>query len=179
MSDNVSETKACDLLARLFRSRGYAVVRNVMFREYGVEFHADGWDPKARVGFEFLSSEDDDHDDLTLAEYQTLMAAQQRGELSLFIIDEVEPLSAAELLAAAEDFLDEATKAKVRRGSRKAVAAKPAKPPRGGKKPAKASVKRAAKPPTKKVAVKKTAKKKAASRPTKKKGTAARGARRG
>jgi hypothetical protein len=93
MSVTVSETKACDLLARLFRTRGYAVERNVMFREYGVEFHADGWDPKARVGFEFLSSEDDDHDDLTLAEYQTLMAAQKRGELALFIIDEVEPLS--------------------------------------------------------------------------------------
>jgi hypothetical protein len=183
MSDSVSETKACDLLARLFRSRGYAVTRNVMFREYGVEFHADGWDPQSRVGFEFLSSEDDDHDDLTLAEYQTLMSAQQRGELSLFIIDEVEPLSAAELLAAAGEFLDEAAAARSRRGSRKVVAAKPAKTPRGAakpaKKPAKAAAKRAAKPTSKKVAVKKTAKKKATSRPTKKKGTAARGARRG
>ena len=183
MSDSVSETKACDLLARLFRSRGYAVTRNVMFREYGVEFHADGWDPHSRVGFEFLSSEDDDHDDLTLAEYQTLMSAQQRGELSLFIIDEVEPLSAAELLAAAGEFLDEAAAARSRRGSRKVVAAKPAKTPRGAakpaKKPAKAAAKRAAKPTSKKVAVKKTAKKKATSRPTKKKGTAARGARRG
>jgi hypothetical protein len=107
MSDTVSETKACDLLARMFRSRGYAITRNVMFREYGVEFHADGWDAKARVGFEFLSSEDDDHDDLTLAEYQTLMAAALRGELALFVIDEVEPLTKSELFEAAEEFLDE------------------------------------------------------------------------
>jgi hypothetical protein len=107
MSDPISETKACDLLARIFRSRGYRVTRNFTFREYGVEFHADGWDPQARVGFEFLTSEDDDHDDLTLAEYQTLMAAQLRGELALFIIDEVEPLSAGELSEAAEEFLDE------------------------------------------------------------------------
>jgi hypothetical protein len=107
MSDPISETKACDLLARIFRSRGYRVTRNFTFREYGVEFHADGWDPQARVGFEFLTSEDDDHDDLTLAEYQTLMSAQLRGELALFIIDEVEPLSAAELFKAAEEFLDE------------------------------------------------------------------------
>jgi acyl-coenzyme A synthetase/AMP-(fatty) acid ligase len=111
------------------------------------------------------------------------MSAQQRGELSLFIIDEVEPLSAAELLAAAGEFLDEAAAARSRRGSRKVVAAKPAKTPRGAakpaKKPAKAAAKRAAKPTSKKVAVKKTAKKKATSRPTKKKGTAARGARRG
>ena len=157
MDDAVSETKACDLLARLFKSRGYAVSRNVAFREYGVEFHADGWDPRARVGFEFLSSEDDDHDDLTLEEYQALMVAQQRGELSLFIIDEVEPLSAAELLAAATEFLDEVAEAKVRRPSRKA---KPLGKTRGAK---------PAKPAAKKVAVKKTAKKKTATKKAAKK----------
>ena len=172
MSDTVSETKACDLLARLFRSRGYVIARNVVFREYGVEFHADGWDPKARIGFEFLSSEDDDHDDLTLAEYQTLMAAQQRGELALFIIDEVEPLSAAELVAAAEEFLDEAADARSRRGARKARPTKPAH--RAGAKPARAVVKRAAKPTAKTVVRKKTAKKKSVSRPVKKKRTASR-----
>lgn len=107
MSDTLSETAGCDLLARLFRSRGYAIARNVDFHEYGVSFHVDGWDAKARVGFEFLTSEDDDHDDLTLDEYKSLMAAQQRGELALFIIDEVEPLSATALSASAIEFLDE------------------------------------------------------------------------
>jgi len=107
MSEFVSETEGCDLLARLFRARGYAIARNLVFREYGVEFHVDGWDAKKRVGFEFLSSEDDDHDDLSLSEYQTLGAAQQRGELALFIIDEVEPLSAADLALQANEFLDE------------------------------------------------------------------------
>lgn len=108
MSDTLSETKACDLLSRLFRARGYSIVRNVLFREYGVEFHVDGWDEKARVGFEFLSSEDEDHIDLSLEEYQTLADAQRRGELALFIIDEVEPLTAADLAAEADEFLDEA-----------------------------------------------------------------------
>jgi hypothetical protein len=107
MSEFLSETEGCDLLARLFRARGYAIARNLVFREYGVEFHVDGWDAKKRVGFEFLSSEDDDHDDLSLSEYQTLGAAQQRGELALFIIDEVEPLSAADLALQANEFLDE------------------------------------------------------------------------
>lgn len=107
MSDFLSETEGCDLLSRLFRMRGYSITRNQQFREYGVEFHVDGWDAKARVGFEFLSSEDDDHDDLSLDEFQALSAAQQRGELSLFIIDEVEPLSAADLAASANEFLDE------------------------------------------------------------------------
>jgi hypothetical protein len=112
MSDTLSETTACDLLARLFRARGYAVSRNLMFREYGVSFHIDGWDSTNRIGFEFLTSEDDDHDDLSLEEYKTLMAAQQRGELSLFIMDEVEPLSAAELTASVHEFLDEVAEAR-------------------------------------------------------------------
>ena len=107
MSEFLSETQGCDLLARLFRARGYAIERTVLFREYGVEFHVDGWDAKKRVGFEFLSSEDDDHDDLSLSEYQALGVAEQRGELALFIIDEVEPLSAADLALQANDFLDE------------------------------------------------------------------------
>ena len=112
MSEFLSETEGCDLLARLFRARGYSIERNLVFREYGVEFHVDGWDAKQRVGFEFLSSEDDDHDDLTLSEYQTLATAQQRGELALFVIDEVEPLSAADLALQANDFLDEVADAR-------------------------------------------------------------------
>lgn len=105
-SDQLSETKACDLLAGIFRRRGYDIARNIPFAEYGVSFHIDGWDSEARVGFEFLSSEDEDHDDLTLEEYQTLMAAQLRGELAIFVVDEVELLNADDLLAKAEEFLD-------------------------------------------------------------------------
>ena len=134
MSEFLSEIEGCDLLARLFRARGYAIERNIVFREYGVEFHVDGWDAKQRVGFEFLSSEDDDHDDLTLSEYQTLATAQQRGELALFIIDEVEPLSAADLALQANDFLDEVADARRSRraaGPARKQAAKKKKPAAG------------------------------------------------
>jgi len=79
MFETLSEAEGCDLLARVFRARGYAIVRNLQFREYGVEFHVDGWDAKARVGFEYLTSEDEDHDDLSLVEYKALMAEQRRG----------------------------------------------------------------------------------------------------
>lgn len=136
MSDFLSETEGCDLLTRLFKARGFAIERNVLFREYGVEFHVDGWDAKARVGFEFLTSEDDDHDDLTVEEYQTLATAQQKGELSLFILDEVEPLSAKDLAASAHEFLDEVAEAvqarrtgavMSKRPSRKKAAAKQSK----------------------------------------------------
>jgi hypothetical protein len=137
MSDILSETEGCDLLARLFKKRGYAIMRNLTFREYGTSFHIDGWDAKQRVGFEFLTSEDDDHDDLTLAEYQTLMAAQQRGELSLFILDEVEPLSTADLTTMANDFLDEveaAANSSRKAAAKRVVARKKAAPKAAAKK---------------------------------------------
>ena len=164
MSDTLSETKACDLLSRLFRARGYTIVRNVLFREYGVEFHVDGWDEKARVGFEFLSSEDEDHIDLSLEEYQTLADAQRRGELALFIIDEVEPLTAADLAAEAEEFLDEAAAGRRMRRRPTNAAAK------GGRKATRsAAVKPAAAKATKTASTKKAAaKKKAAVRKTSK-----------
>jgi len=135
--DLLSETKACDLLARLFRARGYRIARNIAFREYGVSFHVDGWDAQARVGFEFLTSEDEDHDDLTLREYQTLMAAQQRGELSLLILDEVEPLSVLDLQTTAEEFLDEvAAAAAAQKAGRRRPASKPSAKKPSAKKPA-------------------------------------------
>jgi hypothetical protein len=159
MADTLSEIQGCDLLARLFKARGYSIARNQQFREYGVEFHIDGWDPKARVGFEFLTSEDEDHVDLTLEEYKTLSAAQRRGELALFIIDEVEPLSAEDLALEAHEFLDEVADAARARIARSA---------RGGKRTKKA-VKRAA---TKKPAAAKGKKKAAGTKAVKKKAVA-------
>ena len=173
MFDSLSEAAGCDLLAKVFRARGYTIARNLQFREYGVEFHVDGWDPKARVGFEYLSSEDDDHDDLSLVEYQALMDQQRRGELSLFVIDEVEPVSAADLEEQANEFLDEVEAARAARrsaGSRKATAKKSVKPAKkvSAKKPVakKPAVKRVAKPAAvaKKLAAKKLAAKKPAKR---------------
>lgn len=158
MFDTLSEIKACDLLTKLFRGRGYKIARNVMFREYGVTFHIDGWDAKARVGFEFLTSEDDDHDDLSLEEYKTLMMAQQRGELSLFVIDEVEPVSEADLTATVNDFLDEVELARQARGGKPRAAKK--KAAKGKKATATAVKKKAAKkkPAAKRPAAKKPVK---------------------
>jgi len=155
LSDTLSEAEGCLLLTRLFRARGYAIARNVRFREYGVSFDIDGWDAKARVGFEFLSSEHEDHDDLTLEEFKDLMLAQQRGELAVLIIDEAEALSEAELTAAATDFLDDvalsppAVKSRRRPSAARTMAAKKTaakKTPAG-----KTSARRTARPKTRRV----------------------------
>jgi hypothetical protein len=116
VSEPLSEAAGCALLARLFRKRGYTIRRNVTFREYGVSFHIDGWDAAARVGFEFLSSEREDHNDLTLREFERLKDAEARGELFLFIVDEVEPLSATALGDAADSFLDDVARARRQSG---------------------------------------------------------------
>lgn len=158
MSETLSEFEGCTHLSRLFRRRGYVIERNVMFREYGVEFHIDGWDKKARVGFEFLTSEDDDHDDLDLEEYKALSDAQQRGELAVFIIDEVEPVSTEALIEEANEFLDEV---ELNRPLRKALTTskkKQAKKKKASKKTAKKKVKKKGK---KAVVKKKSGKKKA------------------
>ena len=178
MSEFVSETEGCDLLARLFRARGYAIARNLLFREYGVEFHVDGWDAKKRVGFEFLSSEDDDHDDLSLSEYQTLGAAQQRGELALFIIDEVEPLSAADLALQANEFLDEVDDAlKARRmagaGRKRAAIKKKPAPKKKALARKKSTSKKLSTSTGKKASGKKASKKKATKKKATKKKSAA------
>ena len=158
MSETLSEFEGCTHLTRLFRRRGYVIERNVMFREYGVEFHIDGWDKKARVGFEFLTSEDDDHDDLDLEEYKALSDAQQRGELAVFIIDEVEPVSTAALIEEANEFLDEV---ELNRPLRKARPAMSKKKKMKKKKATKKSSKKKGKTKAKKTSVKKkTAKKK-------------------
>jgi len=123
VSEPLSEAAGCALLTKLFRARGYSIRRNVSFREKGISFDIDGWDAKARVGFEFLSSEKDDHDDLSLEEFERLKDAEQRGELFIFVVDEVEPLSAVALRDAAESFLDDVAAA---RKPRRASAARPA-----------------------------------------------------
>ncbi len=166
MSETLSEFEGCTHLTRLFRRRGYVIERNVMFREYGVEFHIDGWDKKARVGFEFLTSEDDDHDDLDLEEYKALSDAQQRGELAVFIIDEVEPVSTEALIEEANEFLDEV---ELNRPLRKVPTTSKKKKAKKKKKAAKKTAKKKAKKAAvkKKSGKKKTVKKKAAKKKTK------------
>ena len=173
MSETLSEFEGCTHLSRLFRRRGYTIERNVMFREYGVEFHIDGWDKKARVGFEYLTSEDDDHDDLDVEEFQALSDAQLRGELAVFIIDEVEPVSTEALLEEASEFLDDVQSLRPLRKARPENAKKRKLTTKKKSSKKKAS-KAVGKKPGKKVVKKKTKKKptparKPAPKPVKKK----------
>ena len=106
----LSETEGCDVLARVFSERGYAIARDVAFDERGVTCTLDGWDGAARVGFEYMTHAAGDHDDLTSDELGRLAARMERGELYVFIVDERDVAGAGELEGAASMFLDEVSK---------------------------------------------------------------------
>jgi hypothetical protein len=110
----LTESQGCQVLQRVFAERGYHVQADVPFREGGVSFDADGWDPVARVGFEYLTSEAGDREDLDAAEMAELDARMGRGELFFFIMDGGLVSTAEDLAWAAHHFLDEVAR---RRGA--------------------------------------------------------------
>lgn len=114
---SISEEQGVDILERVFTGRGYRIVRGFPFHEAGVTFEADGWDPEARVGFEFLTSEARDHEDMRREEYEELSARILRGDLELFVVDEVEVETEEDLVRAAEEFLDELEARREARGA--------------------------------------------------------------
>jgi hypothetical protein len=111
----VREAEGCEILHGVFAARGYRVERDVAFAEADVTFDADGWDPAARVGFEYLTSEAGDHKDLSPDEMAALAARMERGELFFLIVDERDVDGAETLRWAANKFLDEVER---RRGGR-------------------------------------------------------------
>ena len=110
----LTEQEGCDVLARVFAARGFHVERDVFFDEAGVSFTVDGWDREARVGFEYMTREAGDHEDLTADEIGRLAARMERGELYVFLVDETDVADARELEEAAAKFIDEVEKRRAR-----------------------------------------------------------------
>jgi hypothetical protein len=67
--------------------------------------HLDGYDEAARVGFEYLTTEAGDREEVTAEVIAELEARMERGELYVLLIDEREVTSTALLERAAEHFL--------------------------------------------------------------------------
>lgn len=109
--ETLFEVEGCRVLTEAFKSRGYNIKNNAPFAEEGVAFDVDGWDPVARVGFEYRTHED--KNDLSDEEVGRLGARMERGELYLFIVDDNQVPDGAALAAYAGQFLDEiATRAR-------------------------------------------------------------------
>ncbi len=116
-----TEAQGCALLYDVFTRRGFTIATNVGFAEgegdLAVAFEIDGWDAAERVGYEFLSRSEGDHDDLTPAELDRLGARMARDELHIFVVDETDFDSAHALEIYADAFLDEVMRRKARNGA--------------------------------------------------------------
>lgn len=106
-SQTLSEADGCAILKRVFEARGFSIAEAFAFREGDVSFTADGWDPTARVGYEYMTREEGDHEDLTPRELERLAEWMESGRLFFFIVDETDIADAKELEGAAHAFLDE------------------------------------------------------------------------
>lgn len=95
------------MLADVFTARGFSLARDVRFDEDGLVFDMDGWDARARVGFEYRTHEAGDHKDLTDAELIELAARIDAGDLYVFVIDDTAVEDETDLRRYAGRFLDE------------------------------------------------------------------------
>jgi hypothetical protein len=78
----MSEAGARILLSRAFRAAGYRILNDVPVRGAGYQVTLDGFDPKRKVGFEYVDPRERGAD-LDTAE----RAALARSELKVLIVD--------------------------------------------------------------------------------------------
>jgi hypothetical protein len=150
----MTERDACALLKARFEAAGYAIAENQPFAEDGIQFEIDGFDARARVGYEYVTDEAGDTWDVDDQVVAALAEKLRAGTLSVLVVGENEAPDAASLGRVADAFLAGlAPPAKVT--AKKAAAAEkaPAKKPAGKKPVAKKAV--ATKPAKKSVAKKK------------------------
>ncbi|MCC6214199.1 MAG: hypothetical protein IT376_04985 [Polyangiaceae bacterium] len=101
----VTEQEGVELLAGIFRGAGLEIVESFDFREGGVVVSLDGFDPVARIGFEYITTEAGDREELTPAVLAELELRMRAEELFLFLVDEGDIPDLAALAAAARGFL--------------------------------------------------------------------------
>jgi hypothetical protein len=130
----MEERKACAQLRARFEAAGFTIQENRTFDEAGVRFEMDGFDPKHRVGYEYVTGEAGDGWDVDDTVIAALAERRKKGELHVLVVDEAAAPDAAALDRAIETFFTELRAQKVL--------------PLGGKQPpAKPAAKAAAKPP--------------------------------
>jgi hypothetical protein len=135
----MTERDACALLKARFEAAGYAIAENQPFAEDGIQFDIDGFDARARVGYEYVTDEAGDTWDVDDQVVAALAEKLRAGTLSVLVIGENEAPDAESLARVADAFLAGlAPPAKVK--AKKAAAKKPpAKKPAAKKAVAKQS----------------------------------------
>lgn len=101
----MTEAEGVALLTARFTEAGYRITQNFHFQEGDISVDLDGWDPAARVGFEYITREAGDHVQFTPATLARFEARMEKGELFVLLVDEHEAVTKDALDEAAFGFL--------------------------------------------------------------------------
>lgn len=107
LAGSLDEMAGRAVLRERFVNAGYAIVEDFPFAEGAVRFSADGFDPQARVGYEYITTAAGDRKELTPEMLAELEARLGRGELFILLIDERDVSGPEVLQRAADRFLSE------------------------------------------------------------------------
>ncbi|MBM4357445.1 MAG: hypothetical protein FJ096_04970 [Deltaproteobacteria bacterium] len=101
----VDEARGREILGRRFRAAGLGLVTDHPMTLAGKVVRLDGFDPVRRIGFEYVTTEAGDREELSPEVLEDLEARSARGELCVLLIDEKHVPSEAALERAADRFL--------------------------------------------------------------------------
>jgi hypothetical protein len=86
----VSEASGREILRGVFEQAGYQIIEDYPLDVGGTTIHLDGYDPRRRVGYEYVTAEAGDREEITPSVYVALEAMMRRGELAIFLVDEID-----------------------------------------------------------------------------------------
>ena len=103
----LTDAEGRKVLRATFEARGFRIAEDVPLEVAGATIRLDGFDAQARVGYEYLTTEDGDREEITEAVLRELDDRICQGELILFLVDEAHIENAQAMRELAEHFLDE------------------------------------------------------------------------
>ena len=100
----MNERTGAAILKRAFEGRGFTISEGFPLGDPPVVL--DGYDHAAKVGYEWITTEAGDRDELTPEVLDSLEARIAAGELNLLLIDETEAVTEDDLFRMAGLFID-------------------------------------------------------------------------
>jgi len=101
----MTEEAGCALLKARFEKAGYTIAERHKVAIGGAEIELDGFDPAARIGYEYITTEAGDRTEITPAVLEALEDAMARDEFYVLLIDETDAPDERLLTVAADRFL--------------------------------------------------------------------------
>ncbi len=103
----LSEHEGCEVLTRVFEAHGYQLqAHHPLSLPSGARVSLDGYDPQQKVGFEYITNEAGDRQELTPEVIEELEDGIEAGHFMLLLVDELDISDAAELEQLARRFLE-------------------------------------------------------------------------